>query len=144
MPIEGVKNATAKRPVPPAEFQSPDSEPDNTKDLPVNTPESEPTEKSVPPVTAQDDFVFVQMPDGQYRAVRKTDVQKIGAFDNADGTPEVPVQDVYVHLADGSVERVKENKLPGPAGTNSAFGYFERDGKMYDIIGVFPVEHEKG
>lgn len=46
----------------------------------------------------------------------------------------------YVHLADGSIERLRLSQVPGFAGTNAPNGHFERDGKSFLIIGVYPVE----
>jgi len=140
-----IKNAPAA-----AEFKAP--EPVNTPDqaepvdqdvTPDETVKTNPAESIKPDAEPVDDFTFVRMPDGSVRAVRKADIQNINTFDRADGTPEVPVQDVYVHLANGDVERMPESKLPGAAGTNAPFGYFERDGKVHHIVGVYPVEHDK-
>jgi hypothetical protein len=96
--------------------------------------------QAAPETPVEDDFIFVQMPDGKVRAVRKADVQAINAIDNADGTQNEPEGEFYLWLADGSTERVKESKIPGFAGTNAPHGHFERDGKSYQIVGVYPVE----
>jgi hypothetical protein len=56
-------------------------------------------------------------------------------LDRAEADPEV-----YVHLANGDVERTRESNLPGAAGTNAANGYWEKDGKVHYIVGVFPAE----
>lgn len=48
--------------------------------------------------------------------------------------------EVYVHLANGDVERAHESDLPGAAGTNALHGYWEKDGSVHHVIGVYPVE----
>lgn len=51
-------------------------------------------------------------------------------------------REVYVWLADGSVEKVKARDLPGSAGTNAQNGYYERDGKMFSVVAVHDMEHD--
>lgn len=46
----------------------------------------------------------------------------------------------YVHLADGSVERVAESDLPTAAGADALNGYWQRDGKVYLVIAIHPTE----
>jgi hypothetical protein len=46
----------------------------------------------------------------------------------------------YVHLSDGTVLRVKDEDLPTASGTNAPYGYWQRGNKVYDVIGVYPVE----
>jgi hypothetical protein len=135
----------AKKAAPAAEFKSPEGVRDDADvqadvedvqdDAPVPANELGPT---------ADDFTFVRMPDGSVRAVRNDSIQTIGAFDSTAGVPEVPDEEVYVHLANGDVEQMRTSRLPGAAGTNAPYGYFERDNKVHHIIGVYPIEHEKG
>lgn len=47
----------------------------------------------------------------------------------------------YVWLADGSVLRVKNEDIP--AGGHLTMGHWQRGDKVYQIVGVYPVE-EKG
>jgi hypothetical protein len=135
MPIENVKTP-AKKAVPAAEFKAPDVTDDQADNDDVKA------ENTVPvPAEDEGEYIYVQLPDGTYRAIRKSQVQQVGVSDAA-GNPEVPVQDVYVHLANGDVERVAENELPGSAGTNAQHGHFVKDGHTHTIIGVYPVETE--
>ena len=142
---------TGKSTVPAAEFKSPslanedDIHPDDAAvdDGPASdvfAPTVKPDESTVKPV--EDEYAYVQMPDGSYRAIRKADIQRINNITDATGKPEIPVQDVYVWLADGSVERVSEDELPGAAGTNAAHGHYVRDGHTFLIVAVYPVETE--
>lgn len=48
----------------------------------------------------------------------------------------------YVHLSDGTVERVKAEDIPTYVGSNAPHGHFERDGKLYVVTGVYPRESE--
>lgn len=152
MPI----NAPNSKKAPTAEFKSPDDA--QADDGPTNpdvetlTPDAAETRdrvaqdnamKGAPIVQQDENFTFVRMPDGSVRAVRNDAIQNIGAFDSTVGNPEIPDEEMYVWLADGSVERVKQSKLPGSAGTNAVNGYYERDNKMHHIVAVYPVETEK-
>jgi len=47
----------------------------------------------------------------------------------------------YVWLADGSVLRVKNDDLPQPG--HQHLGHWQRGDKVYQIVGIYPVE-EKG
>lgn len=62
----------------------------------------------------------------------------------ADAPPADEDQDpeVYVHLANGDVERVKTSELP-PGGANGHLGWYEKDNAVHAVIGVYPVETEK-
>lgn len=51
-----------------------------------------------------------------------------------------PESEVYVHLANGEVKKVKESQVPSPAGSNAMNGYFVENGKAHHVIGVYPVE----
>jgi hypothetical protein len=48
--------------------------------------------------------------------------------------------ELYAHLSNGEVVRVRESELPGAAGSNALHGYWKQDGKVHHIIGVYPVE----
>jgi hypothetical protein len=94
---------------------------------------------------AEDDlYDFVRMPNGSVRAVLKSDVHDEPATETQNILPAtlavVPEQQFYVHLANGDVVRVKEKDLPASAGTNATNGHWQRDDKVYLIIGVYPVE----
>lgn len=91
-----------------------------------------------------DDYEFIRMPNGKVRAVPKSEIQDAPETSTQDAEVTVSqpkvVQHYYVHLADGSVERVKEDDLPTPAGTNAVMGYWQRDKKLYVVVGIYPVE----
>lgn len=54
--------------------------------------------------------------------------------------PDVVPQS-YVWLADGSVVRCNDEDLPlGNSGTVAPNGHWEKDGKVLQIVGVYPVE----
>ena|ERR1700733_12598666 len=46
----------------------------------------------------------------------------------------------YVWLADGSVLRVNNEDLPGASGAANAHGHWQRGNKVYEIVGIHPVE----
>lgn len=46
----------------------------------------------------------------------------------------------YVHLADGSVLRVFNEDLPGSSGAQNPFGHWQRENKVFEVIGIYPVE----
>jgi hypothetical protein len=46
----------------------------------------------------------------------------------------------YVWLADGSVIRVNNEDLPGASSTFMPNGHWQRDDKVYEIVGIYPVE----
>lgn len=102
-------------------------------------------------VTPDDDdteYEFVRMPNGSIRPVPKDDIREAPTTSTQDAvvTEQKPKEDMhfYVHLADGSVERVKESDLPMPAGSNAVHGFWQREGKLYTVIGVYPVEDNVG
>lgn len=153
MPLENVPtNPAFIEPTGPDAGNEPTVKPDETVQTPKKTAtkaaprkatdERAKEDATVKPDSDVDEYAYVQMPDGSYRAIRKNQIQQINAISNADGTPEVPDQDVYVWLADGSVERVSEKELPGSAGTNALNGHFVRDGHTFLIVAVHPVETE--
>jgi hypothetical protein len=90
-----------------------------------------------------DDYDYVRI-GGKVRAIPKASVQDEPetATQNIPATQMVAVKDphFYVHLADGNVIRVKESDLPAAAGTNAAFGHWQIDAKVFQIIGVYPLE----
>jgi len=111
-----------------------------------NAPDAKAAPKDSPP---EEDYVYVTMPDGATRAIPRSVVdasqaRNKAALAAAGITSATPAEDaeVYVWLADGSVERVKTSELPGSAGTNAANGHWERDGKVYQVVNVYPVESE--
>lgn len=118
--------------------------PDNNP-FAVPTPAPVPSADTAPPAPASE-YEFVRMPDGSVQAVAKSDIHQIDeiatATQNITATPEAPKVEAhfYVWLADGSVERVKESDLPTTAGTNAVNGHWQREDKVYLIVGVYPVE----
>lgn len=72
------------------------------------------------------------------------DYQAFLQWKAAQQTPAQPESDVevYAWLANGDVVRVKQSDLPGTAGTNALHGHYEKDGKTYQIVAVYPVESE--
>lgn len=82
----------------------------------------------------------VRLADGRLVLVNDADIRDAAAIaEEAANEPEVEPE-VYLHLADGSVERVKESEIPPHAGTNASLGHFKRDGFVYVVTGVYPVE----
>lgn len=77
-------------------------------------------------------------------AKEDADYQAFLQWKAAQQAPAQPESDaeVYVWLANGDVERVKESDLPGSAGTNALHGHYVKDGKTYQIVAVHPVESE--
>lgn len=97
----------------------------------------------IPDQPGSDEYVYAEMPDGTVRAVPRNQVRRpTSTQDPSAVIPPVTeeVAEYYVHLADGSVERVKETDLPPKAGTNAVHGFWQREGFVYDVIGVYPVE----
>lgn len=144
MPIDNAPTGKtpAKKAVPPAQFSGVDEGAAQADPLDaVNTPERpEESVKAAPEVAHDDNFTFVRMPNGEVRAVRNDAIQNIGSFDSTAGTPEVQDEEVYVHLANGEVHRVKQSTVPGSAGTNAPNGYFQHEGHSHFITAVYPVE----
>ena len=46
----------------------------------------------------------------------------------------------YVWLADGSVVRAYDADLPAGGGTGTPHGFWQRGDKVYQVVGVYPVE----
>lgn len=46
----------------------------------------------------------------------------------------------YVWLANGEVVRAYDEDLPGAAGAAHPFGFWQKDGSVYQIVGVYPTE----
>ena len=112
--------------------------------LPMNPPTDTPNADAI---KAADDYVVVRLPDGTLRAFPKEDIQDASeapatAKQNLTAQADViaPVAQFYVHLADGSVERVSEPDLPAGSGTNASQGFWQRDGNVFQVIGIYPVE----
>lgn len=90
--------------------------------------------------------ILVKNPDGSYERVPRSQVEQTmrdqaaadaAAAKEAEEKPE----EVYVHLANGEVDRAVLTDVPAVgAGTNAPFGFWEKDGKTHTIIGVYPVE----
>lgn len=100
-------------------------------------------EPTAPTPAVNDDYVFVEMPDGSVRAVLKTDVKQTYKSEAPVAEMvEVEEAEFYVHLANGEVVRVKESDLPASAGTNATDGFWQKDGNVYLVIAVYPVEHK--
>ena len=94
---------------------------------------------------ADEKYDFVRLPNGQVHAVLKSSVHEAPATDvqniPANSLVEVAEQQYYVHLSDGSVVRVKNSDLPIRSnGTNAVYGHWQRENKVYEVIGVYPVE----
>jgi hypothetical protein len=115
---------------------SPFDFPQATVDVPA-TPQ-EPT----PPV----DYVYVEMPDGTYKAVPRSEVTPRTSTQDSPAVVanKEPEAEYYVWLADGSVERVKESDLPSGHGSNNPFGHWQRKDKVLSVVGVYPVETTVG
>jgi hypothetical protein len=54
--------------------------------------------------------------------------------------PEDVVEQSYVWLVNGEVLLCDNADLPGHAGLGAELGYWEKDGKVYGIVGVYPAE----
>lgn len=82
----------------------------------------------------------VRLADGSLVVVSESEIKSLNAaaVDLAN-EPEGEAE-FYVHLADGSVERVLASEVPSHAGTNALHGYFKRGNSVYVVTGVFPVE----
>lgn len=50
----------------------------------------------------------------------------------------------YVWLANGVVRRVFDEDLPGASGSANPFGHWQESGKVYQVVGVYPVEENAG
>ena len=46
----------------------------------------------------------------------------------------------YVWLADGNVLRVNDEDLPGASGAGNPHGHWQKENKVYEIVGIYPVE----
>jgi hypothetical protein len=91
----------------------------------------------------ENDYEFVRI-GGQVRAIRKSSVsdEPETATQNIPKSAMAEVVDphFYVWLADGNVIRVKQSDLPVAAGTNAAFGHWQIEDKVFQIVNVYPVE----
>lgn len=103
---------------------------------------------AAPPLEADEadysDYQFVRFPNGELRAIRKTDIQNAGpggGFETLTGpSGQRDESEVYVHLADGSVEKCKAYEVPPAAGTNYPNGFWYKDDKAYMVTAVYPAE----
>lgn len=95
----------------------------------MTTPEfndgSKPEEKKAETVNNDRDVAPVQ--------VTKSDAPK-------QETHEDEKPQSYVHLASGQVVRAYNEDLPGSAGAQNALGHWQIGNKVYEIIGIYPVE----
>jgi hypothetical protein len=121
--------------------QTPVDKVDAKKDATPDVKASSPEESSV-------DFVYVSNGDGTFDRVARSEVEArlasrpATAKQSRQYEPE-PIKEpdeFYVHLADGSVERVAEPDLPTVAGSNAPNGHWERDGKVYVVTAIYPAE----
>ncbi len=48
-------------------------------------------------------------------------------------------REFYIHLADGSVEKIAASEVPQASGTNAPYGYWQKDGDVLLVIGVYPA-----
>lgn len=95
----------------------------------------------------QDSAVFPDKPVDNVNAAPQTSGKGWKGGELAKPAPkpvveEEPEPQSYIWLADGSVERVLDEDLPGHAGVGAENGHWERDGKVYQIVAVYPVEIE--
>jgi hypothetical protein len=90
-----------------------------------------------------DDFEYVRI-NGVVRAIPKASVadepETATQAVPKSATVEVVDPHFYVWLADGNVIRVKQSDLPATAGTNAAFGHWQIENKVFQIVIVVPVE----
>jgi len=90
-----------------------------------------------------DDFEYVRI-NGVVRAIPKASVadepETATQAVPKSATVEVVDPHFYVWLADGNVIRVKQSDLPTTAGTNAAFGHWQIENKVFQIVIVVPVE----
>jgi len=96
------------------------------------------------PTPPTDDYDFVRLPGGKVVAVPKSAIHDEPET-TTQAIPKTAMAAVvdphfYVWLADGKVVRVKQSDLPTPAGTNAAFGHWQIDDKVYQIVNIVPVE----
>jgi len=100
---------------------------------PVTKDKETPTaEAQMDPVPAKQDTSVAKAADVSAEAVKQD--KPIATVD------ENAVPQYYVHLANGTVLRVNEEDLPVRAGSNAANGHWQTGNKVYQVIGVYPVE----
>jgi len=90
-----------------------------------------------------DDYEYVRI-GGVVRAIPKKSVadepETVTQAIPKSAMTEVVDPHFYVWLADGNVIRVKQSDLPTPAGTNAAYGHWQIENKVFQIVNVVPVE----
>jgi hypothetical protein len=72
------------------------------------------------------------------RVAPSTEAVKQDLPPRKDDTPNVPQS--YVHLANGQVLRVNDEDLPGASGVQNPHGHWQTGNKVYEVIGIYPVE----
>ncbi len=82
----------------------------------------------------------VRLNDGSLVVVNNDEIKSLNAAANEVEEAPEEEREVYLHLADGSTERVKESEIPAHCGTNAPHGFFKRDGYVFLVTGVYPVE----
>ncbi len=86
------------------------------------------------PVEDEPEYVTIAASDGTTYRVPKS----IAVKGRKEPEPEKETE-FYVHLADGSVEKVALSKVPSMSGTNAPYGHWEKDGNTLLVIGVYPA-----
>jgi hypothetical protein len=76
------------------------------------------------------------------RSVAPTEASKPEQPKSVEKVEEKPQS--YVWLSDGSVLRANDEDLPGASGSQNPFGHWQRDGKVFEIVGVYPTETDAG
>jgi hypothetical protein len=143
--------------VQPPLFQSPDAGKDASQHSPSQTQGDSPRE------TVPDDYAaYQQWRDNQYTPAEP---DQHGEFDKpagskvstgrtapttaskseavADKPKEEEKAQSYVWLPNGEIRLVKDEDLPGHAGVQAQNGLWEEDGKVFNIVAVYPKEFTK-
>lgn len=55
---------------------------------------------------------------------------------------EETIPQSYVWLANGEVLRANDEDLPGHAGNAHPHGFWQKNGQVYTIVGIYPVEEK--
>lgn len=143
-------------------FQSPDPGKDASQHSPSQTQGDSPRE-TLPPTPAEDrDRAEFEA----WKARQNTSPDQHGEFDDkpvgdkvstgrmvpteatkseavADKPKEEEKPQSYVWLPNGEIRLVNDEDLPGHAGIEAQNGLWEEDGKVYNIVAVYPKEFTK-